>query len=423
MSRSEADRRRPPPPVPSGSNDAATLRSGSAGSGDSPPAARAPQRLRGAPRPWDCCFAACGCCFANASTRSCRKFIAATRSQQALLLLVGCLSFWACFPLYVLSFKAFAVGLTVGSMIFTLGLVYDVRMISETEDAANAARAFMPALADVLVSRSSWRWWAFAFNLTGGALTLLGCIFYLEAAWKTGPMADYVTPNVPPDLPRGAGRDVWLGNAVFAGSLYVFAIGFAVLASDAVATMREVAVVTGAPEPGPYDETKMLLLAFLASLTALGVGNTLILFPYKWVLPPALICFLGGATVITVAAWWQLRSQWRDFSAGAGSFWDAKALEEAAIAAQKGSGGSDEGKAGKGLLRGSKLGSLMSFGRRGGQDEEAGPSTPLLGDSGASLQRGALATRIFGCCFRRGAGEPVADEDDAVDEPPQQDRA
>ena len=305
-------------------------------------------------------------------------------------------------------------GLTVGSMIFTLGLVYDVRMIGETEDAADAARAFMPALADALVARSSWRWCAFAFNLAGGALTLLGCILYLQAAWTTGPPADYETPNVPPNLPAGAGADFWRGNAVFAASIYVFSIGFAVLAADAVATMREVAVATGAPEPGPFDETKMLLLAFWASLTALGVGNTLILFPQKWLLAPALICFLGGATVITTAAWWQLRTQWRDFAAGAGSFWDAKALEEAAIAAQGGSGGSKGGKGVRG-----KLGSLLSFGRRG--DEEAGPRTPLLADSGATLQRGALATRIFGCCFRRSPGDPpAADADEAYEEPPQQ---
>lgn len=309
-------------------------------------------------------------------------------------------------------------------MIFTAGLVYDVRMIGETEDAAAAARAFMPDLADVLVSRSSWRWRAFGFNLTGGALTLLGCILYLQAAWTTGPPADYSTPNVPPDLPAGAGADFWRGNAVFAGSLYVFAIGFAILAADAVATMREVAEVTGAPEPGPYDETKMLLLAFLASLTALGTGNTLILFPQKWVLAPALICFVGGATVITIAAWWQLRSQWRDFAAGAGSFWDAKALEETAIAAQAAAAGQGGGSGSGGsvkAVKGNRLSSLLSFGRR---DEEAGPRTPLLGDGSASaLQRGALATRIFGCCFRR-QDEPIADDDDDDEEedevPPQQ---
>jgi hypothetical protein len=386
------------------------LRSSSGGTRSRQPSRRASPRACDF---WRSCF---GCCFAGASQRTCGKFIAATRSQQATILLIGCLSFWFTIPLYALSLKAFAVGLTVGSMIFTLGLVYDVRMIGETEDAAAAARAFMPELADVLVSRSSWRWRAFGFNLTGGCLTLLGCILYLQAAWVTGPPADYSTPNGPPDLPAGAGADIWRGNAVFAGSLYVFAIGFAILAADAVATMREVAEVTGAPEPGPYDETKMLLLAFLASLTALGTGNTLILFPQQWVLAPALICFVGGATVITIAAWWQLRSQWRDFAAGAGSFWDAKALEETAIAAQAAAAG--QGGASVKAVKGNRLSNLLSFGRR---DEEAGQRTPLLGDSSASaLQRGALATRIFGCCFRR--EPPVADDDEEEDEAPPQQR-
>ena len=65
-------------------------------------------------------------CFATAYG----KFVAATRAQQALsLLLIACLFCWATAPLFALSPKAYAVGITVSSMIFALGLVYDVRRL------------------------------------------------------------------------------------------------------------------------------------------------------------------------------------------------------------------------------------------------------------------------------------------------------
>jgi hypothetical protein len=364
------------------------------------------------------CAWACGCCFAGASNRTCAEFAKATRSQQAILLAVGVASFWIAIPLYVVSFKAFAYGITLGSLIFCAGLVYDVLMIGETTRAADAARAFSPALADALTSRNAWRWYAFGMNLIGSALTVLGCLMYLQAAEFVG------APGSPPGakgqaaLPAAEQLEVWRANAVFGASLVVFTAGFVLLSVDAMLTMRDVARATGGTEPGPFDETRLVLAAFGASLGLLSVANLAILGKaavFNYVAGGA---GLVGVLLITAASAAQLRMQWRDFSTGAGTFWDPQALEEAAEAAASAAGKAKKGRWGFG-------GGGATFGRASGLngspgrgEEGEGVRTPLLGGSGGGGGAGGEKRSLLACCFGRGAGAQVVDDPSSPPPPP-----
>jgi hypothetical protein len=355
-------------------------------------------------RRWDPCFAACGWAFPGASTRTCFAFARDTRSQQSLLLATGVACFLVDFLLYPLNFTVFAIGLCVGSIIFAAGLVYDVLLIAESKRAADAARPTSAALADALGGRTAWRWGAFALNLGGTGLTVLGCVWYLRCA-------ALLPPGFNPlgTMPPAAAAAVWRGNAWFASSFLCFLSGFAVVALDAMLTMRDVARATGQPDPSPTDEMGRALLAFFVGLSGLGTANTLILFHGQLVTACAAAAGAVGVTTVTWATYAQLRMQWRDFAAGAGNFWEQMALEEEAVEALRGGGAGAQ--QGGGRWFGGAGAAALSGGGRG-----ADASTPLLGGArrgGAAPppgRRGPLAA--CGACF--GGGRGAAADVDAV---------
>jgi hypothetical protein len=361
------------------------------------------------------CAWACGCCFAGASNRTCAEFAKATRSQQALLLAVGVASFWIAMPLYVVSFKAFAYGICIGSLIFCAGLVYDVRLIGETTRAADAARAFSPALADALTLRNAWRWYAFALNLVGSALTILGCLMYIQASEYVGAPGSVKGKTGQAALPEVAQLEVWRANAVFGASLVVFTAGFVLLSVDAMLTMRDVARATGGTEPGLFDETRLVLIAFGSSLGLLSVANLAILLKPPIFDDVAAVAGIAGVLLITAASAAQLRMQWRDFAAGAGGFWDPVALEEAAEAAVGAAAKARKSRWGFG--GGGGGGGHATFGRASGlnggspvREEGEGVHTPLLGVSGGTPPPAGEKRSMLACCFGRGAGAQVVDD-------------
>jgi hypothetical protein len=369
----------------------------------------------GVPERSGACGLLCGPCFPGANDRGCGSFARATRSQQTLLLSVGVLSFWIVGFLYPVSFRAFAYGLVIGSLIFTLGLIFDVLMIGETQRAADAARSFSPALADALEKRQRWRWYAFAINVLGGALTVLGCLLYVQAAGlplataqpqaqspQGAPSPAHVAHHAGfhfalPQLSAAAKEAVWRGNAVFGLSLVAFTAGFALTSLDAIYTLRDVARATGAPEPPKWDDMTAMLAGFGAALALLSAANLLVLLQGHIAGICAGVFGIGGTLLITYVTAWQLRVTWREHVRGAGGFWDPVALEEAALAAAGERGGKP---------RASRWG--RGGGGGGGSEEEGdGVRTPLLGASGAPQppKRSLLA-----CCFGRGGGAPVEDE-------------
>jgi hypothetical protein len=268
---------------------------------------------------WDPLFAACGWAFPNASVRSCSAFAKDTRSQQALLLAIGVAIFDLDFFLFPLSYALFSYGLCLGSVVFALGLVYDVMLIRESRAAAEAARPTSGALADALGGRESWRWAAFCLNVVGSALTLEGCVFYVRAIGQR-PHSHRFT------------HDVWLGNAWFLASFACFIIAFATIAADAVLTMREVAAATGTAAPEASDETMLVLFSFLLGLILFAAATALLLMPPgKVVGIAAALCGIPAVVLLTGATFKQLHMQWRDFGAGSGSFWEQRALEEEAV--------------------------------------------------------------------------------------------
>jgi hypothetical protein len=326
----------------------------------------------GAPPPapaLDACGTACGCLFPGASRRKCALFCRDLRSQQAILLCIGIYAFALLMPVYFVSAAAFAYGLAAACTVFALGLVYDVTLIGETRRAADAARAASPALAHALTARISWRWIAFALNLVGSALLLPGCVLYIVAAGAQS------------DAQRIASL-TWHANAAFAASMWVFTAGFALLVVDGVLTMHGVARATGAPEPGPWDETKVLLFAFLASLCGLTIGNTLVLRSGAWVPFVIVPAFGGGALGAMACSAWQLHMAWRDFdfSSSGAAPWDAENS-----AAQSTAFGTAELRGGGGYER--------SSGAPGGASDAR---TPLLG--GPPRQGRDYAGWWFVCC-------------------------
>jgi hypothetical protein len=223
------------------------------------------------------------------------------------------------FFLYPASYAAFAYGLCLGSVVFALGLVYDVMLIRESRAAAEAARPTSAALADALGGRENWRWAAFVINVLGSALTLEGCVWYVRAIGQK-PHSHRFT------------HDVWVGNAWFLASFACFIIAFAAIAADAVLTMNEVAAATGTAAPEASDEISQVLMAFLLGLVLFAVATALFLMPPgKKVGIAAAACGIPAVVLLTWATFKQLSMQWRDFGSGSGSFWEQKALEEEAV--------------------------------------------------------------------------------------------
>jgi hypothetical protein len=252
---------------------------------------------------WDACFAACGCLFPGASAPSCAAFLRDTRSQQSLLLCVGMYAFVVILPLYALSFTAFAYALTAACLLFAASLLFDVLLIADTRRAAEEARAFSPTLAHALTARLSWRWASFGLSAASTVLMLWACALYVQAA-----AANAATVAAHDD-------DISRANALFAASTCGFTIGFLLVSSDALITMRDAARATGAPEPGPWDEMRVMLLMFLVSLTLITTASLLVLSTSPAAAAALLPVGGTGALLALVAAAWQLRTQWRDFHA------------------------------------------------------------------------------------------------------------
>lgn len=246
-----------------------------------------------------------------------RGFCSMLRHQQALVLMFGVALFWVIIPLFGFSFKYFTYGLCVGNVAFSVGLAWDVLLIHDTTDAAAALRPTQPALAHALSARTPWRWRAFGFNLVGTFLCLPACLYYLGAEAQASAAGLDTNRYVPKsDYPPAALHDVWLGNLTFTVSLALFTAGFAMIAAEALVTMREVARATGMPEPKPGGEVSLTLLSFLASLTLLTFGEGCLLLPGS----AGLLLSFSFSTIalvgLTAACIWNLRMMWVAFEAG-----------------------------------------------------------------------------------------------------------
>jgi hypothetical protein len=352
------------------------------------------------PPRWDACFAACGCLFPGASPPSCAAFLRDARSQQSVLLCVGIYSFVAILPLYAVSLTAFAYGLTAACLVFSFSMIFDVLLIAETRKAADEARAFSPALAHALTARLSWRWYAFALSAASTVLMLWACVLYLQAAAAGEGVAAAAI----------AAHDTTLANTLFAACMVGFVAGFMLVSADALITMRDAACATGAPEPGPWDETRVMLLTFLVCLTLITTANLLVLSTSHAAAVALLPIGGAGALLGLIAAAWQLRVQWRDFhaawwkSSGGGA---SSSLEQAEQGRELAAGApQQQGRGGRGGAGG------------GDQGRAAGERTLLLGGGGGggggAPRSGAPRRALDACasCFRA-RGQDGSDEEGA----------
>jgi len=244
-------------------------------------------------------------------------FASIMRNQQALLLSFAVGLFWFIVPLFGVSFRYFTYGLCVGNILFSLGLAFDVLLIHETDDAAAALRPTQPALAHALSARTPWRWRAFGFNLVGTLLCLPACLYFLGAeaqAHAAGLDTNHYVARA--EYPPAAIRDIWLGNLVFSISLALFTAGFAMIAAEALITMREVARATGTPEPPLGGEASLTLLGFLGGLVLLTLGEACLLLPGTSGLLLSFSLSTVALTAFSVACVWNLRMMWQAYAAG-----------------------------------------------------------------------------------------------------------
>ena len=75
---------------------------------------------------------------------------------------------------HVVPFYVFATLVSIGSVLFGLGLIFDGLLINQTKKDADETEREVPAIASALRAGIPWRWLALVLNLTGALLTIPG---------------------------------------------------------------------------------------------------------------------------------------------------------------------------------------------------------------------------------------------------------
>lgn len=209
--------------------------------------------------------------------------------QQCCLLFLSTIFIDAGTILYLVSLKASAVGLVIGSIFLMLGLVYDVRIIAE--QVAVAKNSPSPVIANILTKRLKWRWACLYMNAAGGLLSVVGSLLYWPGSTR-------------PDV-------LWSANAIFAVGMLLFAFSFAVVVLDVRMTEVELAKAQQKPYPD-WDLTMWVMVGYLLCLITFACGGLLFIAEDLWKQDLGTLMFAVGTVAFTGMCLLQLRFLWHE---------------------------------------------------------------------------------------------------------------
>lgn len=224
-------------------------------------------------------------------------FVKKSEAQQSLLLLLGLALFWVGGPFYIINIEVFATFMLLGTLTFFLGLVFDVKLIQNQREAAEAARPFSQAISDVMERNIAWRWTAAVLNLLGGLFSIAGCLLYFPVSSLRNE--------------RSRRLEEWNANALFGMGTLLFCVSYSIVAWDVEGIRHAMAEMSGEAKPY-WDDTAKVMWAFGISLGMFAGGNFLILLPEKAFQYAGAITFLVGFVIITAVTVWQLSLQWNE---------------------------------------------------------------------------------------------------------------